>query len=301
MRRGWQFHRFKRGRNSTGQQRFIGPNPADGTIISYLARKGDKVEIEVSDDAGNVVRRLTPRPAAATGIVRTSWDLRYAPPVDRPAASGGEEEEGPVTGPRGSFVLPGNYRVRLRNGSQEHVQTVTVLPDPLEPLSDTDRRKWHDTLTGLATLYRASRSALTTIEQLTASLRTVREAIAAKTGAAARLVGAEKTLSTEVAAINRVLRGDPPRGIALTPGPPALAQRVAQLYSTVEAATGLPTADQTRLTALSREEMAALVPRVNRLTQESLPAFQKQLAAQKIAWPEGRPATYAPLVLKLEP
>jgi photosystem II stability/assembly factor-like uncharacterized protein len=225
IRKAWQLHRFVRGRNATGQQRFIGRNPPEGAIINYFARSGDRIEIDVLDDSKRVIRRIAEgRPATRTGIFRAGWDLRYPSPASRPSDDDNDEASG--RGPRGHFVLPGSYHVRLRVGDHEQLQTVEVLGDPLIRLTTEDRRTWHDTLLGLADMYRVSRSALETLDRLTQEIAMARDALGATGAAADVLRGEQEAVSKEIGALGRILRGEPSRGIALTPGPPALAQRI---------------------------------------------------------------------------
>ena len=263
IRRAWQLHRFARGRNATGQQRFIAPNPPDGAIVSYYARKDDRVEIDVIDAQGGVIRRLADGKAASrTGIFRVTWDLRYPSPA--PARGGDGEDEGVFSGPRGPFVLPGKYDVRMRVGGAEQRQTVEVVPDPQVTLSTADRGTWHQTLLRLADMYRVSRASLTMLDRLRADLAAARAALAAAGPKAEALKSDEQAATAEIVALERLLRGEPSRGIALTPGPPALAQQIAQLLSGVEASTALPTADQERLTRRSHERLGEVVTRVER-------------------------------------
>ncbi len=295
VRRGLQFHRFNRGRGAMGQQRFIAPNPPDGSIVTYFATKGARVELDVLDGAGTVVRRLVAgTPAPRTGVFRTSWDLRYAPPLQEPGRIG--DDEGFFAGPRGAFVLPGKYQVRLRVGDQEHRQPVAVVGDPLIQITDAERKLWHDTVLTLGGMHRTARAALATVERVTTDLRTIRDHLAAQPGAEP-LLAQHQTIASEVTAIGRLLRGTPARGVALTPGPPALAQRVQQLYTTTEASTAPPTADQTHWTRRSHEQLAEVVTRVNRLLGETLPAFHRQLDQQGVTWTAGRPLALAPLSL----
>jgi photosystem II stability/assembly factor-like uncharacterized protein len=293
IRRAWQLHRFVRGRNATGQQRFTGPNPPDGAIVSYYARKDERVELDVLDAQGAVVRQLIDgRPAPRTGVFRVTWDLRHASPAPARAA---DDDEGFFGGPRGPFVLPGKYNVRLRTSGGEQRQTVEVLPDPLVTLSTEHRQVWHQTLLGLADMYRVSRAALSALDRLRTDLATAKAAVAASGSAGEALRKQEAAASTEVAALTRILRGEPSRGIALTPGPPALAQQIQQLLSSVEGSTALPTADQQRLTKQSHQRLGEVVTRLNELTAKTVPALFQGMDAQGVGWTAGRPLTLAPL------
>ena len=69
------------------------------------------VLIEVSDSAGNRVRRLTG--PSGSGIHRVTWDLQYQPmnPVNGPPFQ--VDPDFPFfSAPAGPFVLPGRYTAR---------------------------------------------------------------------------------------------------------------------------------------------------------------------------------------------
>ncbi len=280
VRRAWQFQRAVRGRNATGQQRFIGPNPPEGAILTYFARAGDRVSLDVLDHDGTPIRRVVTNTAAPhTGVHRAVWDLRSAPPAQ---AGGGPSRD------RGAFVLPGTYEARLRVGSEEHRESVQVVGDPLITLSDADRRTRQSTLTTLAELQAAAAAATSVIDRLGADLRMVRAAMAAVPSLSEALLEEHQALSGKLAEITTVFRGEPARGIALTPGPPALAQQVAQLHSQVEASTALPTEEQRRLTAESQDIMKQQIERLNELSR-ALAALNEKLDAADVPWTAGRP------------
>jgi hypothetical protein len=135
---------------------------------------------------------------------------------------------------------------------------VDVVPDPLVRMSSDDRRTWHDTLIALSDMYRVSRAAMATLDRLAKENDGVRE---------------------EISALQRIFRGEPARGLALTPGPPALAQQISQLLSRIEASSALPTADQQRLTLLSHERLANVVDRLNKLKPSGEPLSLAPLPA----------------------
>jgi hypothetical protein len=183
----------------------------------------------------------------------------------------------------------------MRAGGAEQRQTVQVVPDPHVTLSTADRGVWHQTLLRLADMYKVSRAALTTVERLRTDLAAARAAIAAAGPRTEALRREEQAAAAEVVALDRMLRGEPSRGIALTPGPPALAQQIAQLLSGVEGSTALPTADQERLTRRSHERLGEVVTRLNTLITTTLPDLFGKLDAQGVAWTAGRPLALTPL------
>ena len=278
-----QMHHFNRGGGSTGQQRFAAPNPPDGAIISYYSASTQSGQVDVLDSVGRLVRRLTgPR---AAGIQRLVWDLREEPPG--PVDSAGRARFG--RGLRGPFVLPGNYLVRLRLGSEEHRQIAQVSPDPLVSMTDEDRRGWHDETIALGQLLETAQIALATAEHLQSRLRDIRAAVAAAPAAAAPLGEKTSTLARDVEALLTELRGQAEEGVARTPGPLAVVDQLRQLYSTVEAATARPTAEQRRVAREAHDRLSRVVTGLNRLTQSSIPALAGELDQAGVRWTEGRP------------
>jgi photosystem II stability/assembly factor-like uncharacterized protein len=132
-----------------------GENPPDGAMIDYVlkARPGAPVTLEILDAAGSVVRRYssddrpdppvegrnTPdywlRPpqvlSAEPGMHRFVWDLRWP----RPAVSSfgypiaATYRNTPIE-PRGPWVMPGRYTVRLTVAGRASVQPLEVRMDP---------------------------------------------------------------------------------------------------------------------------------------------------------------------------
>jgi photosystem II stability/assembly factor-like uncharacterized protein len=130
------------------------PNPADGASIDYSLGSGAKhVALEVLDGEGRLVRRFAsddaPEPpvegrnipdywirppqrlSAEAGLHRFVWDLRHETP---PASSFGY----PIAAvhgmtprePRGPWVVPGTYTVRLTVDEGVLAQPLTVVMDP---------------------------------------------------------------------------------------------------------------------------------------------------------------------------
>ena len=143
------------------------PNPPDGAVIAYYLgpETTGPVTLEVVDvDSGELIRSWSSddppdapvegrnmadvwlRPAATLaatpGLHRFVWDLRYAPP---PAGRAGYPiaavPGGTPKTPRGVFVLPGVYQVRLIAGDVAYRQAVVVRMDPRVRASLADLRE----------------------------------------------------------------------------------------------------------------------------------------------------------------
>jgi hypothetical protein len=132
-----------------------GQNPPDGAILDYVlpAAASGPVVLEVLDAAGRLMRRVASddpaepvdssaniplwwvrpeqRLGTAPGAHRYVWDLRTTPPA---ALS----HNYPMTAiyrntwrePRGPFVMPGTYTVRLTAGGRAVTQPLVVRMDP---------------------------------------------------------------------------------------------------------------------------------------------------------------------------
>ncbi len=133
-------HRVRGGPARAGPASGHPEYPEPGAIIDYYLGEGvqGEVTLEVLDFEGNLVRGFTssaggyryedfqemrapgrertghPRLAAARGMHRIVWDLRYA---------------GGLAG-RGPMAVPGEFQVRLTAGGESRVRSFEVLIDP---------------------------------------------------------------------------------------------------------------------------------------------------------------------------
>ena len=132
-----------------------GQNPPEGAIINYYLKNPatEPITLEILNGAGKLVRRYASddvpeapiegrnipdywiRPpqmlSAAAGLHRFTWDVRLAPPAVT-------EFEYPISAifmntppdPRGPFVVPGVYTVKLTVAGRSMQQPLTVKLDP---------------------------------------------------------------------------------------------------------------------------------------------------------------------------
>ncbi len=132
-----------------------GQNPPDGAILEYYLKQpaSGVVTLEVQDGAGHTIRRYasddrpreirdegnvpyywirpTPVLSAAAGLHRFVWDLHYPPPPGASpgypisATPGDTEPE-----PKGPWVVPGTYTVKLTANGKSYTQPLLVKMDP---------------------------------------------------------------------------------------------------------------------------------------------------------------------------
>jgi hypothetical protein len=105
----------------SGDANYAAPNPPFGATVTYYlpARVGDdstNVVLVVKDAAGEIVNEVAA--VNASGLQRTTWDLRYPAPVD---------DEGRRRG-QGRLVEPGVFSVELESRSRG---TSTRLTGPV--------------------------------------------------------------------------------------------------------------------------------------------------------------------------
>jgi hypothetical protein len=153
---------------SAGQKKFTGKNPLYGAILNYYlkevvppevpktskddkdntsssekageagaVKKEGKVKISVFNKEGNLVREFD-GPGAA-GVNRTNWDLRWNSPAEPTAEQLEAQAAGYGFGPRGPFVEPGEYNLKIKAGEKSAEQKVNVEDDSRVTISEADR------------------------------------------------------------------------------------------------------------------------------------------------------------------
>jgi photosystem II stability/assembly factor-like uncharacterized protein len=235
-----------------------GENPPDGAIVNYWLRDAARrpATLEVLDAGGALVRRyssadtaLPPadvgnvpsywirptRPlSAAAGMHRFVWDLRYEPPAAAArsypiaAIARNTPQE-----PRGAWVLPGRYTLRLTANGRTVSQPLEVRMDPRVKTPAAD----------LARQLAVSRELHAAMGQSLDALREVR-ALRTRLGGPRESAGPAATLPPRAAALDTRLaafEGGAGPGAPASEGFARLHADVAQLYDLVQGADVAPT------------------------------------------------------------
>jgi photosystem II stability/assembly factor-like uncharacterized protein len=274
-----QLRDIERGRRAFGHSYWTASNPPRGAIINYWlgdAAEGENVTVDIIDSDGRLLRRVAEHPAER-GAQRAVWDLRFeAPPSDSSSS---------WRTPKGRFVLPGAYRVRLRVGSIEHSADLEVAADPAVEISMRDRRRRETTLATqaqlLAATYHADRATGAALEQTAALL-----AILEETAADADLRRSAEASAERAERLRVALKGEA-RGLAQQETTLPLADLTLRLYMTTESWSGAPTPDQQRLTELAQRDLAGVLADLQSFLGEDLPALSSAVRAAGIVWPDG--------------
>ena len=265
------------------------PNPPDGVVIDYqLARPAaTPVVLEIFDRQGRLVRRFSSgdaaeladsepniptwwirepqRPGTEAGMHRFVWDLHGAPP---PAP----RHEYPIAAilhdtplePRGPWVLPGRYTVRLTVDGREHTQPLTVRMDPRLPVGAVALARQFDRAVRLTQALRRDSIALDSVRTLRRDVKT------ARARAAASLAATLDSLELDLAALEsgptaRLGGGGRGAGAGAAVSLTALAGQLADLYRVVEGADAAPTQAAEAAGRRLERDLAALEARARAL------------------------------------
>ena len=172
-----------------------GQNPPDGAMLDYTVKANGPVTLEISDEAGGLVRRfastdkpepvdpkelpvptywirLPQIPLAEPGMHRFVWDLRYPPPDSL-------EHEYPISAiyhdtpryPLGPAVLPGHYNAKLTVAGKSYTQPLTIRMDPRVKTPPDGLRQQFATEIRIVEAMRQDHAAVEEVRSLRAQLK----------------------------------------------------------------------------------------------------------------------------------
>jgi photosystem II stability/assembly factor-like uncharacterized protein len=320
------------GRGSQGASFYVADNPPFGAMFTYFlkdplrtrrqrrqeaereaVRKGAAPKIatpeelraeeeeeapaillSITDDAGNVIRRLT-GPATA-GIHRVTWDLRDPAaslgPARRPDADE-PEEEAQVT-PGGPLVMPGTYRVTLSRRVEGKTQdlagpeTFQVMVLGQAAMSTADRAELVDFQRRVMKLQRAVSGALQAADSLRARMPQIHRAIQETPGAGQSLKDEAMAIDRKLSGILLHLRGDSVMRSRNYNTPPSISDRVSSIVGAQRMSASRPTQTQRDAYKIAAEEFAAELAALRALVESDLARLEKQLNAIGAPWTPGR-------------
>lgn len=278
---------------------FFGKNPTYGAAISYyLSKPQTNVALRIRDAAGNQVREISGNDletARAAGINRVHWDLRHQPLLPlagQPQGGGGGGGGFGGGGNNGPNVMPGDYRVTLVVGGKDvATKSVRVSGDKDMPMTEAERKTWHDTALGLHDLQRVANAAAEAVTILAAQV-TAAEGLV-KTAASVPAAGktALADVNTKLADLRRRLGVGQGQGGGGGGGGQQANTRgqLGQTKGQIMNSTSMPTVQQIRTAGELREDMVKLVTDTNDLIA-AVPAMYDALGA-----PGAKPAALTPV------
>ena len=190
---------------------FWGKNPTVRGADQLLPRQraSTDVMLRIRDAQGAVVRELSgdaTKDAGKVGVNRVYWDLRHqplpAPRTPQPGGGGGGGFGG--GGLNGPNVLPGEYRVTLLVGGKEvATKTVRVSGDAAVPMTDADRKVWHDTSMSLHDMQRAVNDTADAVSTLNGQVQQAEALLKTAANAPPAAKGAIEDASKRIADLRR--------------------------------------------------------------------------------------------------
>ena len=247
------------------------------------------VVLIVSDDDGNVIRRVT-GPVTA-GFHRVAWDLRYPPPS--PIELTPPEIDPFSPPPAGPMVVPGKYTVRLAKRvdgvetAAGEAQTFNVTPLYLALMSETDRNAVLAFQKKASRLQKAIMGAARANADALVRVQHIRKALDEIDGPDPKLVAQVNAVDKELRDIDEALNGDPVLRGHNEPSPPSLVERITVAVNGLTT-TSPPTATHNESLAIAEKEFAPLLDRMRKAIETDLAAIEKQLNTAGAPWTPGR-------------
>lgn len=297
VRQAYRFHQ-KQSIKTDGPSLNAGRNPAYGTEINYFLRdtSSNEIKIEILSQSDQVIRTL--KGTNKTGVNRVVWDLRYEPtfkpyirttPPGRPWVQLNGEGWRPLVtwdldlmrGQYGPKVVPGTYKVRLVVDDLELVREVEVLKDPKSEGTIEDIKVQVATSLELRDALNLAVNMINTIEIVRSELDSITPKLTRRSD-----VNKAKQLSKAAQEIAGKLYD-----IHLTGAREDAFRSPMQLYGRLSAlASDLtghgvdfkPTNQQLEVQEIFNRRLEAASSKFERLINEEVPAFNKQLQKSKL-------------------
>jgi photosystem II stability/assembly factor-like uncharacterized protein len=273
-----------------GAGEFQGPNPPYGALITYVLRddppavkpaakpdtksdaksdaKKPTVKIAILGPDGKVIREL--EGPDKKGLHRVNWDLRYPLPY-----TSEQEDESWFGVPKGTFVMPGTYTVKLTARGKDLTQPVQVRVDPRSITTPEALQTRFKASQSVAELQRSFFESAALVATLTKELEAANAAIkSAGAGAVPDNVSsAIKDFTKKVDDLKEKFK-------AGWGGPKFL---IWDISGQLQASTSMPTEAQLRVIDQMNTRLTTDIATLNAVAAKDLPALQAALRAAGIA------------------
>ena len=309
--------RRQQAERSAAQRNADVPYPSWDSLRAEEREEAPAVILTITDDQGNVVRRIS-GPTGA-GFQRVTWDLRThaSTPVGGGQGSGfgggggggggdDDDDDGPPGGapgggggPSGPMVVPGTYRVSMairQNGQVTNVgqpQTFKAAPIGAGSLPAADRvanAAFH------AQTARLQRALLGTSQALTEAenrLRSLRTAIDQTPRAPATLADRGRAMTDRFRQLREELSGDPVIGARQEPTPPSIQARLQRVIGGTWNNASAPTATARRGYDIASQALAGFLPKMQGALEE-LKKLEEDAETAGAPWTPGRLPVWKP-------
>jgi len=267
------------------------PYPTYETLKAEDDEEAPAILLTVTDEAGNVVRRLS-GPVTA-GFHRVQWDLRF-PPLTPAKLSGPDPEDPFAEADQGPLVMPGRYLVTLAR----RVDGVTTdLAGPVAFRAVTlgagsvpaaDRSALLAFQKDVADLQRAVQGTSRLLDDVASRFPLLRRALEDAPAASRAWKDSVRALEVQYNAIVRQLRGDRTLSSRNDGVPPSIVDRVESIVTDQWLSTSAPTATHRQAYEIASAEFAPLLEKVRTLVTQELRAVENALETAGGPWTPGR-------------
>ncbi len=319
---------------SLGDAFFTAPNPPFGAIFTYYLREEiktraerrrdaekelikagkdisypdwDSVRVEereeeptailtVTDDEGNVVRRLTG--PVTKGFHRVAWDLRY--PAAEPISLKPREVNPWDEPPAGPLASPGEYRVSLAVRVDGKVKSVTgsqafdARPLATATLPAKDRGALLAFQKETQRLQRAVLGAVQSAREAKDRLAHLKKAIDDTPGADPALADDARSLDARLTELLVSLSGDDILSQHNEPTPPSIASRVRRVVEGHWTSTSDATKTHHRAYEIAAAEFGGVLAQLRTLVETDLRGLEERAEKAGAPWTPGRVPEWKP-------
>jgi hypothetical protein len=230
------------------------------------AKDATTVKITVLAPDGSVVREL--QGPDRKGFNRVSWDLRY--PLTFKPIDGDEGWFGP---PKGTFVLPGEYSIKLSARGKEFTEKVRVTVDPRARTTPEALETRFKASQAAADLQRAFTESADVVQAIVKELDAVNASIKSRESVPPDVTAAVKEFSKKLDDLKEKFKGGW--------GGPRF--RIFDLAGQLQASTSAPTDAQLRSLDQLSTLLTTNVGELNTFTSREVPALQEKLRAAGVA------------------
>ena len=180
--------------------------------------------------------------------------------------------------PRGPWVLPGTYTVKVAFGGKEASQTVVVEDDPRITASDADRRAWYDAQLEAGRVWAKADAADKAAKSLKKQLEELKGSFEKKKETNEAVTKGVKELLDKVEPLAKRLTADTPMGFAGAPlaeDPEPLLPRARSLGFGLSGIVAPPTEQQRAVMVRTARDVDEVAAALRAMQQADVPALNK--------------------------
>ena len=261
------------------------PFPGYDVVEKERQETAPEVWLTVRDSDGNVVRRISG--PTKKGFHRVAWDLRY-PSMDvvRPVRNGDDE-------PSGFLAAPGEYTVSLSKRVQGETteligaQKFTVERLRKGALAGAEPQLAAEFWERAAKLDRGVSAASKVTGDLEDKIAELKTALGRTRSAPAELDDQWAVINQELNDIIEMMSGNQSMAAVGQEAPATVQSRLGKVMVGVGLSTYGPTGTHKKQLVYAEQEYAVARERLNKLTGETIPAFEAALLAAGGPWTTG--------------